>query len=132
MTSKEALRKIKFDDFTPINDLVYRKCLNDEIIIVKPMYLGASPEDCYNIIEKDLDKLSQLNNIEEIIEKMYKQPIYEKCNNTIYEEDYTDSSILYNFKNNAIEIYEDEFVERLKVDDYSKTWSFTKEELENA
>lgn len=57
MTSKEALRKLMLDDFTPINDLVYRKGLNNEVQIAEPMYLGASPKDCYNIIDKDLDLL---------------------------------------------------------------------------
>lgn len=60
MTSKEALRKLMLDDFTPMNDLVYRKNLNNEIQIAKPMYLGVSPEDCYNIIEKDLTILEKL------------------------------------------------------------------------
>lgn len=60
MTPLEALRKLILDDFTPINDLVYRKGLN--IQVAEPMYLEVSPQDCYNIIEKDLEVSEILKN----------------------------------------------------------------------
>lgn len=62
MTGREALRKLILDDFTPANSFVYRKGLT--VQIAEPMYLGASPEDCYNIIDKDLKELEQYKNIE--------------------------------------------------------------------
>ena len=85
-----------------------------------------------------LDKLGRLEDIEEIIEKMHTQPIYQKCKIVMIDLDYTNKHILYNFKNNTIEIYEvievyDEysFIGLLKVEDYGKTWAFTKEELKD-
>ena len=92
-----------------------------------------------NNIWKAINKLGQLEDIEELIEKMYKQPIYKKCGVYIYERNYTtDKNILYNFKNKNIEIYEiidgihNEylFVDELKVEGYGKTWALTREELE--
>lgn len=64
MTSKEALIKLILDDFTPANDLVYRrKMLGETIMIAEPQYLGASPQDCYNIIGKDLEVLEILKHL---------------------------------------------------------------------
>ena len=67
MESKEALRKLILDDFTPINDLVYRKNIDNEIQIAKPMYLGVSPDDCYNIIIKDLNRLEKYDKALELV-----------------------------------------------------------------
>lgn len=61
MTSKEAVRKLKFDDFIPLSDLVYRKGI--DLPPQKPMYLGTSPDDCWKVIEDDLEVLEILKSI---------------------------------------------------------------------
>lgn len=97
--------------------------------------------DHYKTIDEDMEdacmyKLGQLEDIEEMIEKIYKQPIYVNCGLDIFKFDYTDANILYNFKNNTIEIYEiivpyvRNFLGEYKVEDYCKIWAFTEEELE--
>ena len=80
--------------------------------------------ECYN-------KLGQLEDIEELCEKIAEKPIYEKFYDTheIHEEDYTECSILYNFKEKRIEFYECDFVNYLYLKDYGKWWALTKEEL---
>lgn len=78
------------------------------------------------------DKLHQLEDIEELCEKVVNQPIYEKYYNTneIHKEDYTDCRALYSFENNRIVLYRYNLVYYLELDQYGKTWAFTKEELE--
>ena len=82
--------------------------------------------------EEALDKLGQLEDIEELCEKIVSQPIYEKYedNGKIHKEDYTEYKALYNFKERRIELYGYEFINGFEVDNYGKTWALTKEELE--
>ena len=77
------------------------------------------------------NKLGQLEDIEELCEKIVSQPIYEKSVDTgeIHEEDYTEYRALYNFKERTIEIYGYEFINGFKLDNYGKTWALTKEKL---
>ena len=77
------------------------------------------------------NKLGQLEDIEELCEKIVSQPIYEKYvdNGEIHEEDYTEYRALYNFKERTIEIYGYEFINGFKLDNYGKTWALTKEKL---
>lgn len=77
-------------------------------------------------------KLSKYEDIEEVCEKLVSQPIYEKYYNTneIHKEDYTDCRALYSFENNRIVLYRYNLVYYLELDQYGKTWAFTKEELE--
>ena len=93
-----------------------------------PMYeLGEWADN-----EEALDKLGQLEDIEELCEKIVSQPIYEKYedNGKIHKEDYTEYKALYNFKERRIELYGYEFINWFEVDNYGKTWVLTKEELE--
>ena len=64
--------------------------------------------DYIEIKDKKLaeEKLCQLEDIEELCEKMITQPIYEKYVDTgeIHEEDYTEYRALYNFKEKRIEL----------------------------
>ena len=139
MTSKEALRKLILDDFTPINDLVHRK--GNNVQIAEPMYLGASPEDCYNIIEKDLDKLDQLEDIEDklgcSIELYYKMCIegtelyslpYPNVtqwrHQYIYYKDFEGNAVFCLMLNSSL-------TPLYYAKDYGKTWTLTKGELEN-
>lgn len=77
-------------------------------------------------------KLSKLEDIEEVCEKLVSQPIYEKYVDTheIHKEDYTECRALYSFERNRIELYRWDFVNYFELDQYGKTWAFTKEELE--
>ena len=70
-----------------------------------------------------INKLGRLEDIFDLIEEMYKKPVYWKCDNGEEECDYyTHSTILYNPKTNEIEIYEYEFIASYKVEDYGLTW----------
>ena len=77
------------------------------------------------------NKLGQLEDVEELCEKIVSQPIYEKYedNGKIHKEDYTEYKALYNFKERRIELYGYEFINWLELDKYGKTWALTKEEL---
>ena len=77
-------------------------------------------------------KLGQLEDAEELCEKVTKQPYYLKDpDGTISETDDTDCTALYSFEKNAIVlIYYGECSFILKINEYGKTWAFTKEELE--
>ena len=83
--------------------------------------------------EKDLFKdiyckLEELEDIFELIEKMYKKPVCWKSNGgEKYCDYYTDCTILYNPKTNEIEIYEYEFLASYKVEEYGLTWWISKE-----
>ena len=80
------------------------------------------------------EKLYQLENIEELCEKMVNQCIYEIYGSMdeIHEEDYTGCQASYNFKERTIEIRDCiEVVNWFKLDSYGKTCALTKEELEN-
>ena len=77
-------------------------------------------------------KLADLEDIEELCEKMITQPIYEIYYGAseIHEVDYIGSDALYNFKEKRIEIVNCFEIENwFKLDDYGKTWALTKEEL---
>ena len=79
------------------------------------------------------NKLGQLEDIEELCEKIVSQPIYKKYvdNGEIHIEDYTEYQALYNFKERRIELYGYEFINWFEIDKYGKTWALTKGELEN-
>ena len=78
-----------------------------------------------------VEKLGQLEDIEELCEKIVSQPIYKKFINTgtISKKNYIGCYALYNFKDRSIDIYDDEFINSFGVEDYGKTWALTKEEL---
>lgn len=76
------------------------------------------------------EKLCQLEDAEELCEKIVSQPIYEKYDTgEIHKEDYTEYHALYNFKERKIEVYGFEFINWFELDEYGKTWALTKEEL---
>lgn len=92
--------------------------------------------DYIEIKDKKLaqEKLYQLENIEELCEKMTTQSIYEIYDGRgeIDTKKYFECYALYNFKEKRIElIYGFEIEHWYKLDDYGKTWALTKEELEN-
>ena len=77
------------------------------------------------------EKLCQLEDKEELCIKMTTQPIYEKFSKTnIYKLDYTGYNAAYDFKNNCIILYEGHKATIYFINEYGKTWSLTKEELE--
>lgn len=94
--------------------------------------LSTHNAQCEVAINRVIDKLGQLEDVEELCEKIVSQPIYEKFRDTgeIHKEKYTDYIALYNFKERRIEIYGFEFIMWFKLDEYGKFWAFTKEELE--
>ena len=87
-------------------------------------------EEC--VVSNCSQKLGQLEDIEELCEKVVSQPIYEKYedNGKIHIEDYTEYKALYNFKERRIELYGYEFINWFELDNYGITWALTKEELE--
>jgi len=79
-----------------------------------------------------INKLGEYEDIEELCEKMTQQPVYWKdYYGVIREDNNEDCNALYNFKLNIIEIYEYDYKDYYKVDDYGKTWSFNRSDLEN-
>ena len=88
-------------------------------------------EEC--VVSNCSQKLGQLEDIEELCEKVVSQPIYEKYedNGKIHIEDYTEYKALYNFKERRIELYGYEFIHWFELDNYGITWALTKGELEN-
>ena len=92
--------------------------------------------DYIEIKDKKLaeEKLCQLEDIEELCEKMTTQCIYEIYGSIgeIHKENYIGCQAVYNFKERTIELRDCfEIVNWFKLDDYGKTWALTKEELEN-
>ena len=87
-------------------------------------------EEC--VVSNCSQKLGQLEDIEELCEKVVSQPIYEKYedNGKIHIEDYAEYKALYNFKERRIELYGYEFIHWFELDNYGITWALTKEELE--
>lgn len=84
-------------------------------------------------IEMDVaNKLGRYEDIEEMCEKISKQPIYKKCLDIIYCQVYTGLHIAYNFSTKQIEVFGYECEDALSVDKYGIEWAFSKEELENA
>ena len=75
-----------------------------------------------------INKLGKIEDVFELIEEMYKKPVYWKSDDgEEYCDYYTDCTILYNPKTNEIEIYEYEFIASYKVEEYGLTW-FLKED----
>lgn len=87
--------------------------------------------ECEAAINRVIDKLGQLEDIEELCEKIVSQPIYEKYRDTgeIHKENYSEYHALYNFKERRIEIFSCDFINWFELDEYGKFWAFTKEEL---
>lgn len=84
---------------------------------------------------KPLNKLCELEDIEELCEKIVEKPIYMKYRDTgeVVEKDYTDSTASYRFDLKSIELHYAEtgdFNMCFDLKDYGKTWALTKEELE--
>jgi len=79
-----------------------------------------------------IQKLGKLEDIEELCEKVTKQPYYQKyLDGTISKVDDTDCTALYSFEENAIAlIYAGEWYGSLKINEYGKTWALTRKELE--
>ena len=102
----------------------------------KNLFELSSNREIENYVNTDLtiaiDKLGQLEDIEELCEKIVSQPIYEKYedNGQIHKEDYTEYRALYNFEERRIELYGYECINGFELDKYGKTWALTKEELE--
>lgn len=94
-----------------------------------PQYERETNENYYDLVHK----LGQLEDIEELCEKIVSQPIYEKYLDTgeIHKVNYTEYKALYNFKERRIEVYGYWFINCFKLDSYGKTWALTKEEIEN-
>ena len=90
----------------------------------------------YFIEVKDKDeaykKLYELENIEELCEKIVSQTVYEKYGYTgeIHEEDFKGYEALYNFKERRIELYYEEYPIYFELDSYGEKWSFCCEDLE--
>lgn len=102
---------------------------NGEGLLVEPSseYLLQN-RVCY---QDCIQKLGQLEDIEELCKKIVSQPVYVKFIDTgeIHKEDYTEYRALYNFKERRIEVYGYEFINWFELDEYGKTWSLTKGEL---
>ncbi len=78
-----------------------------------------------------INKLGELEDIFELIEKMSKKPVCWKDDDGEEWLDYhTYSTILYNPKTNEIEIYGYEFITSYKVDEYGLTWWFKEDKSE--
>ena len=76
-------------------------------------------------------KLGKLEDTFELIEEMYKKPVYWKSDDGKEKyEYYTHSTILYNPKINEIEIYEYEFIASYKVEEYGLTWWLKEDKTE--
>ena len=99
-------------------------------------YCDTDIDNEYNFADEDVsivtivDKLGKIEDVFELIEKMYKKPVYWKSDDGKVYCDYTHSTILYNPKTNEIEIYEYEFIASYKVEEYGLTWWFKEESSE--
>ena len=94
---------------------------------------NITKNDFIEVKDKDeaYKKLYELENIEELCEKMVSQTIYEKYSTgEIHKEDYKGYEALYNFKERRIELYEEEFPYYFELDSYGKEWSLCCEDLE--
>ena len=95
---------------------------------------NITKNDFIEVKDKDeaYKKLYELENIEELCEKIVSQPIYEKYGDTdeIHKEDYKGYTALYNFKERRIELYYEEYPVYFELDRYGETWSFCCEDLE--
>lgn len=92
----------------------------------------ALEEDNEKAKNSAFNKLGQLEDIEELCEKIVSQPVYVKneYTNDIYEEDCTDCGALYDFRTKKIVIYDGrEFEDWFDLKNYKKTWAFSKDEL---
>lgn len=103
----------------------YKRLTNIEKYADQRIFWKKNLGDIYN-------KLSQYEDIEELCEKISLQKVYQKLDDgSIIEDDYSDCSILYNFKENRFEMYEYDFINWLEIDKYKIEWAFSREELEN-
>ena len=91
----------------------------------------GTPTEGHSIYEQQY-KLRDLENVEELCEKIVAKPIYEKYRDTgeIHKEDYTECSALYSFEKKRIELYMYDFVNYFEIKDYGTWWALTREELE--
>lgn len=79
-----------------------------------------------------INKLGELEDVFEIIEKMYNQLVYYKTSNgDVYCDDYSDSTILYNPKDNKIYIYEYSYIIDYDVREYGKEWWVSQDDFNN-
>ena len=95
---------------------------------------NTTKNDFIEVKDKDeaYKKLYELENIEELCEKIVTQPVYEKYSTgEIHKEDYKGYEALYNFKERRIELYEEGFPYYFELDSYGEKWSFSREVLEN-
>lgn len=73
----------------------------------------------------------ELEDTFEIMEKMETIPVVWKLSDGgVVVEDYTGYTMLYNPKNNSIEIYAYEFINSFDMKEYKKTW-WLKGDMEN-
>lgn len=102
----------------------------------KVRFLGFSQrKEGEQFIADVYEKLSALEDIEEICQKIKKQPFYTKAAFTkrISKEDYTKYDSSYSFSKHSIEIYDyknEQRIDSLPMEEYGVTWAITKEELE--
>ena len=82
-----------------------------------------------------MDKLGEYEDIEELCQRVRKDGVYiiDKVNEEIFKMEYTLYDVVYNFQIKCIEIYNIfggiYHFHALAIDEYGKTWAFTKEEL---
>ena len=113
MGSKEALQEIK----------------------QAPTFMGGNPRYMYStqsselfledikIIERDLDKLGELEDTFEIMGKMKTTPVIWKLENgKTVEKSFKHHQMLYNPTHHSIDVYIFEFECSLPMKDYKKTW----------
>ena len=110
--------------------------ISEELITVyKHKYFLILDENEQNTYKSAFNKLGQYEDIEELCEKLEKQPFYVKNSWGIEKDDFiNDFDILYSFKEKRIEIYNRSYGEYqgcLYIEDYGKNWAMTKKELEN-
>lgn len=68
-------------------------------------------------------KLGELEDTFEIMEKLETTPVIRKTRDgRIVEEDYTYCTMLYNPKDNSIEIYYYDYIYSFSMEEYKKTW----------
>ena len=95
---------------------------------------NITKNDFIEVKDKDetYKKLYELENIEELCEKIVSQTVYEKYGDTdeIHEEDFKGYTALYNFKERRIELYSEGHPIYFELDSYGKEWSLCCEDLE--
>lgn len=102
-----------------------------KIYTLSSAYISEIPDVIYGnkYTGTAINKLGQLEDVFEIIEKMYKYPVCFKLDSgEVVKFYYNDSTILYNPKDNSIYIYEYSFIDSYNIDDYGKEWWIEEEE----